>query len=53
MLDKLEIKNRIYSNFEDFRKIDYTFETDYNKVKEKLEKERKKSLDFLKGAIES
>lgn len=53
LLEKLEIKDRIYSTFENFKKIDYTFETDYNKVKEKLEKERKKSLDFLKGAIEN
>ena len=52
LLDKLGIENRVYNKFEDFKKIDYTFETNYNKVEEKIEQEREKSINFLKWAIE-
>ena len=52
LLDKFEIKGRTFSNYEEFKNIDYDFETDWNKVESILEIERKKSLDWLKNAIE-
>lgn len=52
LLDKLQIKNRVYSNLEEFKNVDYDFVTDYKKVEEILELERKSSIDFLKNSIE-
>ena len=52
LLDKLEIKDRVYHNLKDFEKINYDFETDYRKVEELLNIEREKSIKFLKEAIE-
>lgn len=52
LLDKLEIKNRIYHNLDEFEKVDYAFETDYKIVKKKLEEEKEKSIKFLKEALE-
>lgn len=52
ILEKLEIKDRVYYNLQDFTKIDYDFETDYKKVEKLLNAEREKSMIFLKGAIE-
>ena len=52
LLDKLGIEGRTFSNYEEFKNIDYDFETDWNKVESKLEMERKKSLDWLINAIE-
>ena len=52
LLEKLGIKNRTAYTLEDFEKIDYNFETDWNPVEEKLEQERKKSITWLDKAIE-
>lgn len=52
LLEKLGISDRIYKTFEEFKKIDYNYETNYNKVGEIIENERNKSLEFLKSAIE-
>lgn len=52
LLEKLGIENRVYYKLQDFENIDYNFETDYEKVKGKLEIEKEKSIKFLKGAIE-
>lgn len=52
LLQKLEIKNRVYYTLQDFENIDYNLKTDYEKVKEKLEIEKEKSIKFLKEAIE-
>lgn len=52
LLDKFGIKGRTFSNYEEFKNIDHDFETDWNKVESILEIERKKSLDWLKNAIE-
>ena len=52
LLDKLKIENRTYVNLEDFKKIDYNFETDWEKVDMLLNRERQKSIDWLKNAIE-
>lgn len=51
LLKKLNVENRICENFEKFKDIDYDFETKYDLVNSILEKERKKSLDYLDKAI--
>lgn len=52
LLKKLGINNRVVHALNDFEKIDYNFETDWNLVEEKLEQERRKSIDWLNKAIE-
>lgn len=52
LLKKLGINNRVVHTLNDFEKIDYNFETDWNLVEEKLEQERRKSIDWLNKAIE-
>lgn len=52
LLEKLEIYGRIFSSYEEFKNINYEFETDWKKVDEKLEYERKMSIEWLKNAIE-
>ena len=51
LLNKLEIENRAVKNLEEFKKIDYDEEINYEKTKILLEKERNKSLDWIKKAI--
>lgn len=50
ILNLFDIENRILKDYNDFNSIEK--EIDYNKVNEKLEKEKNKSLDLLKDAIE-
>lgn len=52
LLDKLEIKGRTFKTLDEFKGIDYDFETDYESVEKILKQEREKSIQFLKGAIE-
>jgi len=52
LLDKLGITGRTFSTLEEFKKIDYNFETDWKKVEEKLDIEREKSINWLKNPIE-
>lgn len=52
LLEKLEITDRVYYNFEEFKNIDYNFNTDWDKVNKKLKEEREKSINWLKNAIE-
>lgn len=52
LLNKLDVKDRVYYNLEDFKDIDYKFETNWENVEKKLEQEREKSLNWLKNAIE-
>lgn len=51
LLDKLGIKNRTFNTLEEFQNIDYNFKTDWDKVDQKLNEERKKSLNWLENAI--
>lgn len=51
LLDKLEIKNRISNTLQEFKNIDYNFETNWDSVEQKLEEERKKSLNWLEKSI--
>ncbi len=51
LLDKLGIKNRTFNTLEEFQNIDYNFKTDWDKVNQKLNEERKKSLNWLENAI--
>lgn len=53
LLEKLEIENRTFSSLEEFKNIDYNFETDWEKVNKNLEIEREKSLKWLENAINS
>lgn len=50
LLELLDIKDRILNNYNDLELIDK--EINYSKVNKTLEKERKKSLELLKKAIE-
>ena len=52
LLDKLEIRKRVYYSFEEFKNVNYNFETDWSKVEVKLNEEREKSINWLKNAIE-
>lgn len=52
LLKKLGIENRIINSLSEFKNIDYNQKIDYNKVKNKLETERKKSIDWLLQTIE-
>ena len=52
LLNLLNIQNRTYNNIEEFLKIDFlNIKTDWQSVNQKLEKERKKSIKWLKEAI--
>lgn len=51
LLDKLGIKDRTFNTLEDFENINYNFETNWEGVDQKLEEERKKSLNWLESAI--
>ena len=51
LLDKLDLKNRIFYNLEDFMKIDYDSEINYKEVDERIEKKKKKSIRFLKETL--
>lgn len=53
LLDKLGISERAVNSLEDFEKLNYDKEIDYEKVNKKLEEERKKSIDWLNNAINS
>ena len=52
LLEKLNINGRTFSNLEEFKKIDYNFETDWEDVEKRLNVERNKSINWLKEAIE-
>lgn len=52
LLNKLQINNRIYYTLEEFQKNNYTEDIDWNNVNKILEKERNKSINWLKNAIE-
>lgn len=51
LLDKLGIEGRTFNNYNEFKDINYDFETNWEEVEEKLEEERQKSLKWLKNAI--
>lgn len=53
LLEKLGISDRAVNSLEEFEKLDYDKEIDYNKVNKKLDEERKKSIDWLNNAINS
>ena len=51
LLGKLELEGRAFLKFEDFKNIDYHLTMNWKKINEKLEKERKKSINWLVNAI--
>lgn len=53
LLSKLKINDRIYNSLEEFKNVDYNFETNFQKVEERLKIEKEKSIKFLKEAIEN
>ena len=53
LLDTLEIENRVVYTLDEFKQMKYSKEIDYNKVNQKLDDEREKSINWLKNAIES
>lgn len=52
LLNLFQIKGRSFSKYEDFIKIDYNFNTDWNAVNEKIWKERELSIQWLMNAID-
>lgn len=52
LLTKLEISDRIFYSSEEFKNIDYNFQTDWKKVESILNDEREKSINWLKNALE-
>lgn len=53
LLKKLGISERAVNSLEEFEKLDYDKEIDYENVNKRLEEERKKSIDWLNNAINS
>lgn len=52
LLDKLNVQNRNFNSLEEFQNIDYNFDTNWNEVDKILDKERKKSIEWLISSIE-
>ena len=52
LLKILGINGRTINTLEEFRKIDWKFETNWNEVDEKLQIERAKSIKWLENALE-
>lgn len=53
LLNKLEITDRVFYNFEDFKDQNYNFETNWDVVEKNLNRERKKSIEFLNNSIQN
>ena len=51
LLEKLGIKNRLFYTLEEFKEAQHDIETDWEKVEEKLQIEKEKSLSWLNEAI--
>lgn len=51
LLDKLGIEGRTFSSYNEFKDIDYNFETNWKDVNKKLDIEREKSINWLLNAI--
>ena len=52
LLKKLDISNRAVNSLEEFKKLDFDEDIDYENVNKILEKEREKSINWLIEAIE-
>ena len=52
LLEQLDISNRAISTFNEFKSKNFDEEINYKEVDEKLDKERSKSLNWLKNAIQ-
>lgn len=52
LVNTLGIENRLFDNFEQYKNINIDINTDWNKVNEKLNYEREKSIKFIENAIE-
>ena len=52
LLKKLGIEDRIIYSLEEFKNIDFNKKINFSKVKDNLNMERKKSIDWLMNAIE-
>ena len=53
LLDKLDINDRVVYTLDEFKNRDYNLKIDYEKVNNILAKEREKSINWLKYAIEN
>ena len=51
LLDKLGIEGRTFSSYNEFKDIDYNFDTNWDEVNKKLDIEREKSINWLLNAI--
>lgn len=51
LLDKLSIKGRTFNSYDEFKNIDYDFDTNWEEVNKKLDIEREKSINWLLNAI--
>ena len=52
LLKKLDISNRAVNSLEEFEKLNFDEDIDYENVNKILEKEREKSINWLIDAIE-
>ena len=52
LLEKLNIKDRIFYSLDEFEKINYDDVSDWKVINKALENEREKSINWLKDAIE-
>lgn len=52
LLEKLDLNNRVFYSSDEFEKIDYDIEIDWQEIEKLLDVERKKSINWLKEAIE-
>lgn len=52
LLRKLDIDGRNFTSLDEFKNINYNFETDWESVEKKLAREREKSINWLNNAIE-
>jgi hypothetical protein len=53
LLNKLNINNRLFYSLDEFKNTDINTKTDWESVKEQLNKEKEKSIKWLENAIEN
>ena len=53
LLGKLGIEGRTFSNLEEFKNVDYDFETDWSKIDKNLSYQRQESIKWLENAIKN
>lgn len=52
LLNKIGLEGRVFHTYQEFQKMNYQESIEWTSVEEKLEKERQKSIEWIKQAIE-